>query len=64
VRVDGHAGGQESVIAGSAGAVVERLLGFRSLGFDALSLIPVGPNAPEQAERLGQEVLPALRAAA
>ena len=59
VRVDERATAEASVVAGSAGAVTERLLGFCSLGFDALSLIPVGPG--EQAERLGREVLPALR---
>jgi alkanesulfonate monooxygenase SsuD/methylene tetrahydromethanopterin reductase-like flavin-dependent oxidoreductase (luciferase family) len=53
-----------SVVAGSPDAVAERLLGFRRLGFDALSLIPVGPGEREQAERLGRDVLPALRAAA
>jgi len=51
-------------VAGSADAVAERLLGFRELGFDALSLIPVGPGEREQAERLAREVVPALRAAA
>jgi alkanesulfonate monooxygenase SsuD/methylene tetrahydromethanopterin reductase-like flavin-dependent oxidoreductase (luciferase family) len=63
VRVDDRAaaGADASVVVGSAGAVTERLLGFRSLGFDALSLIPVGPGEPEQAERLGREVVPALR---
>ncbi len=53
-----------AVVAGSSDAVAERLLGFRELGFDALSLIPVGPGEQEQAERLAREVLPALRAAA
>ena len=61
VRVDERAAAEESVVVGSAGAVTERLLGFRSLGFDALSLIPVGPGEREQAELLGREVVPALR---
>jgi alkanesulfonate monooxygenase SsuD/methylene tetrahydromethanopterin reductase-like flavin-dependent oxidoreductase (luciferase family) len=62
VRVDERAAaGPASSVVGSAGAVTERLLGFCSLGFDALSLIPVGPGEQEQAERLGREVVPALR---
>jgi alkanesulfonate monooxygenase SsuD/methylene tetrahydromethanopterin reductase-like flavin-dependent oxidoreductase (luciferase family) len=63
VRVDDRAaaGPDASVVVGSAGAVTERLLGFCSLGFDALSLVPVGPGEQEQAERLGREVVPALR---
>jgi alkanesulfonate monooxygenase SsuD/methylene tetrahydromethanopterin reductase-like flavin-dependent oxidoreductase (luciferase family) len=64
VRVDDGAEARPSMVADGAGAVVERLLGFRELGFDALSLIPVGPGEREQAELLGREVLPALRAAA
>jgi probable F420-dependent oxidoreductase len=63
VRVDERAEARPAVVAGAAGAVTERLLGFRELGFDALSLIPVGPGERQQAERLGREVLPALRAA-
>jgi alkanesulfonate monooxygenase SsuD/methylene tetrahydromethanopterin reductase-like flavin-dependent oxidoreductase (luciferase family) len=63
VRVDERAaaGPDASVVVGAAGAVTERLLGFSSLGFDALSLVPVGPGEQEQAERLGREVVPALR---
>ena len=64
VRVDERAEAGTAVVAGSSDAVAERLLGFRELGFDALSLIPVGPGEQEQAERLAREVLPALRAAA
>jgi alkanesulfonate monooxygenase SsuD/methylene tetrahydromethanopterin reductase-like flavin-dependent oxidoreductase (luciferase family) len=63
VRVDDRAaaGPDASVVVGAAGAVTERLLGFSSLGFDAFSLVPVGPGEQEQAERLGREVVPALR---
>jgi alkanesulfonate monooxygenase SsuD/methylene tetrahydromethanopterin reductase-like flavin-dependent oxidoreductase (luciferase family) len=62
VRVDERATAEEAaVVVGSPEAVTERLLGFCSLGFDALSLIPVGPDHREQAERLGREVVPALR---
>jgi len=63
VRVDERAEAGPSAVAGAPGAVTERLLGFLELGFTALSLIPVGPGEPEQAERLAREVVPALRAA-
>jgi probable F420-dependent oxidoreductase len=64
VRVDERAGVRPAVVAGPPEAVAERLLGFLELGFTALSLIPVGPDEREQAERLAAEVVPALRAAA
>jgi probable F420-dependent oxidoreductase len=63
VRLDEHAGARPSVVAGPPDAVTERLLGFLELGFTALNLIPAGPGRDEQVERLGREVLPALRAA-
>lgn len=63
VRVDERAGARPTVVAGPPEAVAERLLGFLELGFTALSLIPVGPDEQEQAERLAAEVVPALRAA-
>jgi alkanesulfonate monooxygenase SsuD/methylene tetrahydromethanopterin reductase-like flavin-dependent oxidoreductase (luciferase family) len=46
-------------VAGSAGAVAERLAGFVAMGFGTLSLAPVGPG--EQIELLAAEVLPAVR---
>jgi alkanesulfonate monooxygenase SsuD/methylene tetrahydromethanopterin reductase-like flavin-dependent oxidoreductase (luciferase family) len=64
VRVDERAEARPSVVAGVPDAVTDRLLGLLELGFGALSLIPTGPGAPEQAERLAREVVPALRAAA
>ncbi len=63
VRVDEHADLGPSVVSGSAGAVVERLLDFVRIGFAAMNLIPAGPGEDEQAERLAREVIPALRAA-
>jgi probable F420-dependent oxidoreductase len=63
VRLDEHAGARPSAVAGPPDAVTERLLGFLELGFTALNLIPAGPGRDEQVERLGREVLPALRAA-
>jgi alkanesulfonate monooxygenase SsuD/methylene tetrahydromethanopterin reductase-like flavin-dependent oxidoreductase (luciferase family) len=64
VRVDERAGARPAAVAGPPEAVAERLLGFLELGFTALSLIPLGPDEQEQAERLAAEVVPALRAAA
>jgi probable F420-dependent oxidoreductase len=64
VRVDEQAGARPAVVAGPPEAVTARLLGFLELGFTALSLIPVGPDEHEQAERLAAEVVPTLRAAA
>jgi probable F420-dependent oxidoreductase len=62
VRVDERADAPPSVVSGPPGAVVDRLLGFLRLGFTAMNFMPEGPGADEQAERLGREVLPALRA--
>lgn len=50
-------------VSGPPDHVVERLLGFLDLGFDALNLIVAGPDPVADTERLAREVLPALRAA-
>jgi probable F420-dependent oxidoreductase len=63
VRVDERAAAPPSVVSGAADAVAQRLLGFARLGFSAVNLMPVGPGAAEQAERLAREVIPAVRAA-
>jgi alkanesulfonate monooxygenase SsuD/methylene tetrahydromethanopterin reductase-like flavin-dependent oxidoreductase (luciferase family) len=64
VRVDDTAEATPDVVAGPADVVGERLAGFVAMGFTALNLMPVGPDAAEQVERLGREVVPALRTAA
>jgi alkanesulfonate monooxygenase SsuD/methylene tetrahydromethanopterin reductase-like flavin-dependent oxidoreductase (luciferase family) len=56
-------GDEPSVVTGKPDEVAERLVGFVRLGFTALSLTPVGPDRDEQLERLGTEVVPAVRAA-
>jgi probable F420-dependent oxidoreductase len=61
VRVDEAAAPEPGVVTGSADAVAERLRSFLDLGFSAISLLPAGPDRPEQVERLGREVLPHLR---
>jgi probable F420-dependent oxidoreductase len=63
VRVDDKAEDTPDVVAGPADLVCERLAGFAAMGFTALNLMPVGPDAAEQVERLGREVLPVVRAA-
>lgn len=62
VRVDEEARPQPSMVSGSPAAVSEQLAGFVAIGFTALNLIPAGPDAREQAERLAREVVPAVRA--
>jgi probable F420-dependent oxidoreductase len=63
IRVDEHADTPPSVVSGPPDAVVEQLLGFLRLGFTAMNFMPEGPGRDEQAERLGREVIPTLRAA-
>ena len=50
-----------SVVWGAPYAVAERLIGFTALGFTAMNVMAAGPDAPEQAERIATEVLPAVR---
>lgn len=63
VRVDERAAAETSVVAGPPDAIAERLLGFLEMGFSAFNLIPAGPGAGEQAERLARDVIPRVRAA-
>jgi alkanesulfonate monooxygenase SsuD/methylene tetrahydromethanopterin reductase-like flavin-dependent oxidoreductase (luciferase family) len=63
VELDGEANDDPYRVVGSSDAVAERLAGFLDLGFDALNLIPVGDQSPDQLARIGNEVLPTLRAA-
>jgi hypothetical protein len=54
------------VVSGEADALAERLTRLLRLGFSGLNLILAGPPEAEaeQLERLGGEVLPAVRALA
>ena len=63
VRIGEEQPGQVTMLAGSAEAVVEQLLGFTKLGFTAFNLVPTGLDRMEQIERLGRDVLPELRRA-
>jgi alkanesulfonate monooxygenase SsuD/methylene tetrahydromethanopterin reductase-like flavin-dependent oxidoreductase (luciferase family) len=64
IRLAGEPDEGQQIVAGPPEAVVDRLLGFVSLGFAGFNFIPLGPGSDEQAERLAREVMPALRAAA
>jgi probable F420-dependent oxidoreductase len=64
VRVTDRADEDPSVVAGPPDAIAERLIGFLPLGFTAFNLLPAGPDPQEQTERLAQDVIPAVRAAA
>ena len=63
VRVGEEMPGQATIVAGSAEAVADQLLGFAELGFTSFNLAPTGDRRMEQIERLGRDVLPALRRA-
>jgi alkanesulfonate monooxygenase SsuD/methylene tetrahydromethanopterin reductase-like flavin-dependent oxidoreductase (luciferase family) len=61
VRIDDRSAGDPGrQVVGEPSAVVERLAGLLELGFTVLNLFP-GGRRDEQVERLGAEVLPALR---
>lgn len=64
-EVDGVVAGMgDGVVAGSAAEVTDRLTAFVDLGFTSMNFTPLGPGPRAQAERLAEDVLPALRAAA
>lgn len=52
----------EHVVAGSRAEVIDRLVGFLTLGFDGFNLIPTGPDRNEQIDVLGRDVIPGVRA--
>jgi probable F420-dependent oxidoreductase len=62
VRVDEDAPESPGVLSGPPDLLVERLQGFARLGFSAFNFLRVGDDLAEQAERLGTEVIPAVRA--
>lgn len=61
VRVDESGRQPAGGMSGSPEALVERLVGFRRLGFDAFNVVAGGPDRAEQIERLAREVIPAVR---
>jgi probable F420-dependent oxidoreductase len=48
------------VVSAPPDQLAERLTSFADLGFDAVNLVPFGPEKAEQIERLGHEVIPAV----
>lgn len=62
VRVGGGLRPSPGEVAGTAAEVADHLLGLVKLGFDALSLVPSGPDLGEQVEILAREVVPAVHA--
>ncbi len=62
VRVDDRSERSSDVISGSADQVATRLRELMALGFTAFNFMPVDPGPAEQVQRLGHEILPALRA--
>lgn len=63
VRIGEAMPGQATSVAGPAEAVIEQLVGFTRLGFTSFNLVPFGTGRMEQIERLGSDVVPALRRA-
>jgi alkanesulfonate monooxygenase SsuD/methylene tetrahydromethanopterin reductase-like flavin-dependent oxidoreductase (luciferase family) len=61
VTLDAGAEARPSLVSGSIDQVIERLGGFLGLGFTGLNFILSGPDPAADLERLGAEVLPALR---
>jgi alkanesulfonate monooxygenase SsuD/methylene tetrahydromethanopterin reductase-like flavin-dependent oxidoreductase (luciferase family) len=64
VRVDEHAGPEQSLVSGSPETVARQLSGFAKIGFQGFNFIAVGPDSDQQAERLAREVIPLVRAGA
>lgn len=56
--------GDDEVVGGSPAEVADRFLAFLGLGFTGVNLLVAGPDRAWQVERLGRDVLPALRLAA
>ena len=64
IRINGRGSSDPGVISGSPDSIVDRLLSLVPLGFTAMNFKPTGGDGREQVERLGREILPALRAGA
>jgi probable F420-dependent oxidoreductase len=62
VRVQETADEDPGLISGSADAVADRLIELSRIGFTGFNVMPSGPDRAEQIERLGREVIPAVRA--
>ncbi len=63
VRVDDGAGPGPGVVTGPPDAVAEQLVAFAAMGFAGVNVIVGGADRAEQIDRVGREVIPAVRAA-
>jgi probable F420-dependent oxidoreductase len=54
----------DDVVGRTSGAIAERLIGFRRLGFTGFNFLAFDADRDAQVERLAREVVPAVRAAA
>ncbi|MBB5081697.1 LLM class flavin-dependent oxidoreductase [Nonomuraea endophytica] len=61
IRVQEKAGDEPGTLAGSPAYLIDALRGFERAGFTSFNLSPAGADRAEQVERLGREVVPALR---
>jgi alkanesulfonate monooxygenase SsuD/methylene tetrahydromethanopterin reductase-like flavin-dependent oxidoreductase (luciferase family) len=61
VRIEDGAAAEDGAVAGSAGAVLDRLLELSRIGFTSMNFMPYGPDLSEQTGRIGAEIVPALR---
>jgi probable F420-dependent oxidoreductase len=64
VRVDKRPVERPGLVTGPPGVVADRLEQLGRIGFSAFNVVPAGPDLDEQAHRIAEEVLPALRASA
>jgi probable F420-dependent oxidoreductase len=62
VRVQADVGAEPGSLAGPAEALTDRLISLAKIGFSGFNLMPTGPDRAEQIERLGRDVIPAVRA--
>jgi probable F420-dependent oxidoreductase len=63
VRIGESAGDEPAVVSGPAEAVADRLIELSRIGFTGFNLVPSGPDKAGQIDRLGREVIPAVRGA-
>jgi len=62
VRLDKKVNPDKSVVVGPPDAVISRLVALARLGFGGFNLMPSGHDRTDLIERLGREVIPALKA--
>lgn len=62
VRVDRTIDPNPSIVSGPPDVIAERLVAFAELGFTGFNLVPSGGDKMGQIERVGREVIPAVRA--